>query len=76
MLEKGSILGQGRQMLGLLFPGLPHSYLHLGEGWERYPALLNPGKQVAETFSTNQSVVSVCKCLRLSFGLQEVKNNR
>ena len=70
--------GRGGRCWGklLLFPGLPHSYLHLGEGWEGCPALLNPRKQVAETFSSNQLGVSVCKCLKLSFGLQEVKNNR
>ena len=42
----------------------------MGERWEGRPALLNPGKQVAETSSINQSgVKSVHKSLKLSFGL-------
>lgn len=35
-------------------------YLHMGEGWEGHPALLNPGKQVAETSSISQSGVTEC----------------
>lgn len=35
-------------------------YLHMGEGWEGRPALLNPGKQVAETCSISQSGVTEC----------------
>ena len=50
-----------------------HIYIWVKDGRDVLPFWILGN---AETFSNNQSGVSVCKCLKLSFGLQEVKNNR